>query len=97
MGKGVEMSRDTAITPLGLSRPQAAAFVGMGVSLFDRMVEEGRMPRPRKAYGRLIWHRQELEDAFAELPYHGNSVASFSDASNSFAAIRARGQGENTA
>lgn len=89
--------QELAITPLGLSRPQAAAFVGMGVSLFDRMVEEGRMPRPRKAHGRLIWHRQELEDAFAELPYHGNAIATGSDAGNSFAAIRARGQRENTA
>jgi predicted DNA-binding transcriptional regulator AlpA len=56
---------------LGLSRAEASAFVGVGVSLFDEMVRDGRMPPPRKANTRLIWSRVELEKAFADLPYVG--------------------------
>jgi hypothetical protein len=48
---------------------EAAAFIGVGVSLFDEMVKDARMPPPRKANSRLIWSRVELEKAFADLPY----------------------------
>jgi predicted DNA-binding transcriptional regulator AlpA len=64
---------------LGLSRAEASAFVGVGVSLFDEMVKDGRMPPPRKANSRLIWSRVELEKAFTDLPYawvQGQSVES---------------------
>jgi hypothetical protein len=56
---------------LGLSRIAASAYVGLGVSLFDEMVRDGRMPPPRKANTRLIWSRVELEKAFSDLPYAG--------------------------
>jgi len=65
-------SRGSLVQPpvaLGLSRAEAAAFVGVGVSLFDEMVKDARMPPPRKANSRLIWSRVELEKAFADLPY----------------------------
>jgi hypothetical protein len=56
---------------LGLSRPEASAFVGVGVGLFDQMVKDGRMPPPRQVNTRLIWSRVELEKAFVDLPYAG--------------------------
>ena len=33
--------------PLGLSREEAAEYVGVGVSLFDAMVKDGRMPKAK--------------------------------------------------
>jgi predicted DNA-binding transcriptional regulator AlpA len=54
--------------PRGLSRVQAAAYVGIGVTLFDRMVSEGRMPKAKKLASRKVWDRFRLDEAFAALP-----------------------------
>ena len=54
--------------PIGLSRAQGAAFICVGTTKFDEMVKDGRMPAPRRVDGRNIWHRHELEEAFASLP-----------------------------
>ena len=52
----------------GLSRIEAAAYVGVSASLFDRLVRDGRMPRPKRIDGRLVWDRLQLDAAFAALP-----------------------------
>lgn len=52
---------------MGLSREQAAAYIGVGVTTFDRMVKEGLMPRPIRIYGRTVWHLRKLEAAFTAL------------------------------
>ena len=52
----------------GLSRVQAAAYVGTGPTKFDDMVKDGRMPRPKRVDGRTIWDRWKLDSAFEELP-----------------------------
>lgn len=54
--------------PVGLSMDEAAAFLGIGATLFLRLVEDGRMPRPRRADGRRIWDADELTAAFRRLP-----------------------------
>ena len=53
---------------LGLSRDVAAEYVGVGVNLFDQMVADGRMPKPRPVNSRRLWSRFEIEKAFASLP-----------------------------
>jgi hypothetical protein len=35
------------------------------------MVDDGRMPKPRRIDGRKVWDRRQLEEAFAELPIEG--------------------------
>lgn len=60
-----------SLAPRGLSRVQAAEYAGVGVTLFDQMVEDGRMPRPRLANSRKIWLRPELDEALAALPVDG--------------------------
>ena len=60
-----------SLTPLGLSRVIASEFVGVGVTKFDLMVEDGRMPKPRRVDGRKVWDRRQLEEAFAERPIEG--------------------------
>jgi hypothetical protein len=54
--------------PLGLSRPLAAEYIGVGTTKFDEMVEDGRMPVPKIIDRRKLWDRREIEIAFAELP-----------------------------
>jgi predicted DNA-binding transcriptional regulator AlpA len=57
-----------SLEPRGLSRAQAAAYVGISPSLFDQMVADGRMPSPKTINTRKIWDRRELDTSFDALP-----------------------------
>lgn len=61
--------------PRGMDRIEAARYVGVGVTKFDEMVEDRRMPRPRKIDGRNVWDRIALDAAFSDLPQRGSSNA----------------------
>ena len=56
-----------SLAPRGLSRVQAAEYIGVGVTKFDEMVDDGRMPRPKRIDGRCVWDRIKLDAAFDEL------------------------------
>jgi predicted DNA-binding transcriptional regulator AlpA len=56
-----------SLAPRGLSREQAAAYVGISPSLFDMLVKDGRMPGPKRINSRVIWDRLKLEAAFEAL------------------------------
>ena len=56
------------LEPLGLSREAAAQFIGVSTSKFDQMVEDGRMPGPKRIDNRKVWVRRNLERAFDALP-----------------------------
>ncbi len=43
---------------------EAAAYIDLSPGTFDRLVEEGKMPRAKKVYSRLIWDRHEIDLAF---------------------------------
>jgi hypothetical protein len=58
----------SSLAPRGLSRGQAAAYVGVGVTKFGQMVSDGRMPRPKALDCRLVWDRYQLDEAFEALP-----------------------------
>jgi predicted DNA-binding transcriptional regulator AlpA len=45
----------------GLSRTEAAMYIGIGTSLFDELVADGTMPRSVKIGGRKVWDIRELE------------------------------------
>lgn len=60
-----------SLPPRGLSREQAAAYIGVSPSLFDEMVEDGRMPKPTRINSRTIWDRLKLDAAFAALTHDG--------------------------
>ncbi|MGD9915722.1 MAG: helix-turn-helix transcriptional regulator [Rhizobiaceae bacterium] len=57
-----------SLAPRGLSRPQAAEYVGVSTSLFDEMVRDGRMPKAKTINSRTIWDRLEVDRAFSNLP-----------------------------
>jgi predicted DNA-binding transcriptional regulator AlpA len=55
------------IIPRGLSRPEAAGYIGVSPSYFDQMVKDGRMPQPIRIGSRVVWDRRELDEAFDAL------------------------------
>ncbi|SFV33275.1 hypothetical protein SAMN05216456_1942 [Devosia crocina] len=67
-------ARDQRLAPRGLNREQAAAYIGISASTFDKLVEAGAMPRPRMAETRKIWDIHEIDRAFDELPHEGASL-----------------------
>ncbi len=56
------------VAPRGLNRREAATYVGVSTGKFDEMVKDGRMPKPKRVDGRVIWDRLALDAAFDNLP-----------------------------
>ena len=54
--------------PRGLSRVQAAAYVGIKPTLFDEMVKDHRMPAPKRFNSKTVWDRLALDEHFSALP-----------------------------
>ena len=52
----------------GLSREEAAMYIGISPSKFDELVGDGRMPAPVKIDGRKVWDIRHLDLAFDALP-----------------------------
>jgi predicted DNA-binding transcriptional regulator AlpA len=57
-----------SLPPRGLSRAEAAAYVGISPSLFDMMIKDRRMPGPKRINSRAVWDRIKLDLAFDALP-----------------------------
>ena len=58
-----------AYPPRGMSRAEAARYVGIGTTKLDELIADRRMPKPRQIDGRTVWDRVELDIAFSNLPY----------------------------
>src|ERR1700738_3124428 len=52
----------------GLSRVEAAMYVGISPCKFDQLIVDGRMPGPRRIDGRKVWDLRELDLCFDDLP-----------------------------
>lgn len=63
----------------GLRLEDAAAWVGVGRTKFLELVDDGRMPAPRRIDGARVWDVRELDVAFDDLPRdgEGNGWAEF--------------------
>ncbi|MFG1462074.1 hypothetical protein V5F77_04165 [Xanthobacter sp. DSM 24535] len=57
-----------SLAPRGLSRVEAAAYIGISPTLFDELVQDGRMPKPKLVNTRNVWDRVRLDAAFEDLP-----------------------------
>jgi len=57
-----------SLPPRGLNRCEAAAYIGVSPSLFDLMVKDGRMPKPKQVNARTVWDLRRLDLAFDALP-----------------------------
>jgi hypothetical protein len=62
-----QRAQPQSLPPRGLNRAQAAEYVGVGTTLFDEMVGDGRMPKPFRINSRSLWDRQKLDAAFDAL------------------------------
>jgi len=70
-------SRDSRPSPRrGLSRIEAAEYVGISPSKFDQLLADGRMPGARRVDGRKIWDMRELDLYFDELPHDDSAPVS---------------------
>ncbi|WP_036790778.1 transcriptional regulator [Pleomorphomonas koreensis] len=57
-----------SLPPRGLSRLEAAAYIGISPTKFDELVSDRRMPTPKKIDGRYVWDIRRLDAAFDRLP-----------------------------
>jgi predicted DNA-binding transcriptional regulator AlpA len=53
-----------SLPPRGLSRVQAAAYIGVSPSTFDKMVADGSMPPAKRLRGRVVWDRKRVDACF---------------------------------
>ena len=58
----------------GLSREEAAVYIGVSARKFDEMVEDGRMPRAKIIDARRVWDSHKLDLAFDALPDDGEEA-----------------------
>jgi excisionase family DNA binding protein len=62
------LSQVRPIPRRGLSRDEAAMYIGVSAGKFDHMITDGRMPGPRRIDGRKVWDVREVDLAFDALP-----------------------------
>jgi hypothetical protein len=65
----------------GLSRLEAAIYVGVSSTKFDELVSDGRMPQPKRIDARKVWDIRALDQAFDALPGEPKSGPSWDDVS----------------
>ena len=58
--------------PRCLSRPEAAAYVGVSPTKFDELVSDGRMPKGFRIDARRLWDRLKLDAAVTDLSDTGD-------------------------
>ncbi|MBX9456158.1 MAG: hypothetical protein KL863_09105 [Rhizobium sp.] len=69
----------SSLAPIGISREQAAALVGISPSLLDKAIEAGTMPLPRVLGGRLLFDVEEVIAAFRRLPHKAGHTSSLDE------------------
>jgi excisionase family DNA binding protein len=68
MTRSAALSAVRPIPRRGLSREEAAMYIGVSAGKFDELVADGRMPAPRRIDRRKIWDVRDLDVAFDALP-----------------------------
>ncbi|MEL6596028.1 MAG: hypothetical protein AAFQ47_08830 [Pseudomonadota bacterium] len=64
VGRVKERSHKPPTPKRGLTRDEAAHYVGVSATTFDRLVQQKVMPKPIKAFSRAIWDLNALDMAF---------------------------------
>ena len=67
--------------PRGLNRIEAARYVGVCPTTFDKLVNSGEMPQPKRVGTRKIYDRKALDASFDLLDLGANGAV---EASNDF-------------
>lgn len=65
----------------GLSRKDAADYIGVSTTKFDQLVSDKHMPRPKAIGGRRIWCVYEIDEHFDQLgaPHQAISTNSWDE------------------
>ena len=58
----------------GFNREQAASYVGICATTFDKLIKDGLMPKAKKIYGRKVWDKSALDEFFEKLPEEGKNA-----------------------
>lgn len=67
------------IMPFGLSRTEAAWLIGVSPTMWDSLVRDGLMPKPKRIGSRTIWDRAAVERAWGAIPEEGSETHSQKD------------------
>lgn len=62
------------VMPFGLSRVEAAWLIGVSTTMYDAMVRDGRMPKPKRIGARTIWDRAAVERAWSAIAAEGEET-----------------------
>ena len=68
MSRSLSKIRATSLPRRGLSREEAAMYLGIGAGTFDEMRMNGQIEPPRLIKGRKLWDIRDLDMAFDALP-----------------------------
>ncbi|MEW5421909.1 helix-turn-helix transcriptional regulator [Amorphus sp. 3PC139-8] len=60
-----------SLPPRGLSRVEAARYIGVSPTTFDQLIAGGLMPGPKRIRRRTVWDRVALDRSFEMLPAIG--------------------------
>ena len=63
----------------GMTEREAASYLSLSPSHFRRLVEQGKMPRPRLVGQRRIFDAEELDQTFFGFPREGGIEPSFGE------------------
>lgn len=53
-----------SLPPRGVTREQAAAYIGLSPTKFDELVKDGRMPKAKPIDGARRWDLRKVDQAF---------------------------------
>lgn len=67
VARQIDLAHVVSAPRRGLCHEEAARYVGLGTTKFDELVKDGRMPRPVRIDGRLVWDIRRLDAAFDAL------------------------------
>ena len=67
LGNTRERAHKAPTPKRGLTRVEAASYVGISPTTLDRLVTQGKLPKPLKAFSRRIWDINALDAAFEAL------------------------------
>ena len=66
--RGSSILYDNRIISVVETELEAAVYLGISPGKFDQLVDDGRMPAPRRIDRRKVWDRYEIDMAFDALP-----------------------------
>ena len=78
MSRSLSRIRAQALPRRGLSREEAAMYLGISASTFDEMRSTGQIEPPRLIKGRKLWDIRDLDMAFDALPRENDILPSAS-------------------